>query len=136
MEAAEPLDHVLHVLLYKSDPPPEEPPESSVLRKALDDLESAMPGLYKAHLRLAITGPEGMWGYGRNVWGSVRTLRAFLEDTLSGDTTNYYTYLERQADGLEDAREMFAGAANSILMGDEAGFELGYGHGLTPSQRS
>ncbi|WP_333772375.1 hypothetical protein [Streptomyces sp. IBSBF 3136] len=120
IEAAEPLDLVLHTIAHKDDPPAPEviqPPDEPVLRRLIDDLDSGVHALYKVQARVDLVGPSAVAGEAVNVWGAARDLRHFLQAVLRGEVSqfDYDAGLETAIDDVERTRDDFARAARDVI---------------------
>ncbi|BBA95510.1 hypothetical protein RVR_399 [Actinacidiphila reveromycinica] len=120
MEAAEPVDAVLHRVAHQDGVPEavrSAPPPAGALREAVDELGTAVHTLYKAQARLDLMGPEAVAVDAVNVWSDVRSLRTYLERVLQGElpADGYRAGLERVVDAVEGSRERFARRAREVM---------------------
>ncbi|WP_234434420.1 hypothetical protein [Streptomyces sp. NRRL F-5126] len=120
MEAAEPVDAVLHRIAHQDGVPAavrDAQPPADVLREAVEELGTAVDTLYKAQARLDLMGPEAVAVEAVNVWSEVRSLRTYLERALQGQLPDagYRTGLERAVDAVEVSREKFARRAREVM---------------------
>ncbi|MFE2373641.1 hypothetical protein [Streptomyces sp. NPDC059398] len=120
MEAAEPVDAVLHRIAHQDGVPAtvrDTPPPARALREAVEELGTAVHTLYKAQARLDLMGPEAVAVAAVNVWSDVRSLRTYLERVLQGELPDdgYRTGLERAVDAVEVSRENFARRARTVM---------------------
>ncbi|GEB51845.1 hypothetical protein [Streptomyces cacaoi] len=119
IEAAEPVDFVLHSLAHSDEVPGscERPPNTAVLNEMVEDIDSAVHALYKAQARIDLVGPSSVVSEAVNVWGAARDLRSFLQAVLRGDVAPdvYAQALETAVDAVEKARDDFGRAARDVI---------------------
>lgn len=123
MQAAEPVDDVLHRLVHRDGVPAaarDTPPTVEVLDAAVEGLGTAVQALSKAQARLDLMGPEPVAEDAVNVWSDVRSLRAYLERVLhrvreGAAYDGYRTGLEDAVDNLERSREKFTRSAREVM---------------------
>ncbi|MFJ6444782.1 hypothetical protein [Streptomyces sp. NPDC091649] len=115
MDSAEPLDRVIFDLIereciidnYQS------PYAMDAAERALEELDVAVHGLYRAGTRVRLLGPSSVTAWADELWTDAAYLRTALTDLAVGRIN--MTEFQEAVDKVETSKREFTESANAVL---------------------